>query len=345
MFDRFNKFFSKNNTHNTQLSCDDVISYKNIEIQAATEQIELLQKYIKTTSVIHKFLISQKFNNIVQHVLKEKLITPDKLIQQIKIAITKDKFRPRNMPICLLALCIQDLENINGEFDTFDSRFAITKLIQEHKSDNQIRNNFNNAMLNRDILAKQFTHDWLRYLSKHKDLANKTYNANNSVSLLFYNKLFQQLAIEFCSEHDIPIDNINVKILQNWYDYELKEQSKKLNKNKTLGFVLFKNKSDITNKFTSIELRLSFDAIKNACRTEKVNLFNYMLAAFAHEMNHILDEVQPRHGSVGPQIMEIDSKIYVNGDTNKKEYSKSATEISSFTIQDEIIRQLKQYIR
>jgi hypothetical protein len=62
-------------------------------------------------------------------------------------------------------------------------------------------------------------------------------------------------------------------------------------------------------------------------------------------MNHILDELQPRHGCVGPQVMTLDNKTYTDAYINKQAYFQSATEISSFAIQDAIIRQLKQYCR
>ena len=343
MFNICNNSIFRKKTHNIALLCDDFDSYKNIEVQEAQQQIQLLTKYICTNSLIQKHLIFRKFNNIVQYALSNKIIEPDTLIKQIKTAINKDKYRPRNLPICMLALYTQDLENIHGDFNTFDNRFV--KMQKDHTSKNKIRQSFNSAILNRNILSKQFAYDWIRYITQHEQLAKTTKKANNSLSILFYNKLLKKLADDFCAEHNIPTNNIDIQIVQNWYYSALRHHGTELEKKNVQGITLFKNKSDITNKYATIQVIISFNEIQKTSRKKKINLFDYMLAAFAHEMNHILDELQPRHGCVGPQVMTLDNKTYTDAYINKQAYFQSATEISSFAIQDAIIRQLKQYCR
>lgn len=343
MFNNRSNFIFRNKTHNTQLLCGDFSTYKNIEIQDAQQQIKLLTKYIHTNSSIQKRFIFKQFNDIVQHVLNKKIIEPTTLIKQIETAIDKDKYRPRNLPICMLALYTQDLENIHGDFDTFDNRFV--KMQHNHISKNKIRQSFNSTILNRKSLSRQFAHDWTRYIARHEQLAKTTKNANNSMSILLYNKLFKKLADDFCTEHNIPTNNIDIQVVENWYYSDLRHHGTELEKKKVLGITLFNNKSDITNKYDKIQVILSFNGILKTSRKEHIKLFDYMLSALAHEMNHILDEIQPRHGCVGPQVMTLDNKTYAGGHTDKQAYFQSATEISSFAIQDEIIKQLKQYCR
>jgi len=67
-----------------------------------------------------------------------------------------------------------------------------------------------------------------------------------------------------------------------------------------------------------------------------------MIGIFAHEMHHALDYQKPRQGALGPQIYEIDQKTYVRPAQDEKAYHDSATEKSSYTIQNELYEQLKK---
>ena len=74
---------------------------------------------------------------------------------------------------------------------------------------------------------------------------------------------------------------------------------------------------------------------------KREDLFNVLVSVFAHEMHHALDFLQPRQGALGPQIERIDDKIYVEHKDDEKAYSESATEISSYEIEHELLNQLK----
>lgn len=329
----------------------------NIEIQNAKQTIDLLKLYSTAKTQEEKDALLQEISlvNYGAHILLTKQnYNASDLVKKIEQAIQLDKYRPKNMSILQLAIS-DDLEHINGDFDTVDIK--LSKMLKNNEEPTKIRDRFIRGTANIYMLAKQFSADWIRRLNNHKELSDSARNANEDTAVDSYNKLFTALTKDFCTEHNC---HINSKVITDWSTADIKP---KKGWNDTLGYqqtmpslVLPKNiseqeKTKIIEEFSknpneypdakqTSYVRLNITNIRKK-HHEPTDFFYTMISIFAHEMHHALDYQHPREGALGPQIKHIDDKTYTTPSEDINSYHASATEISSHEIQHELLNQLK----
>ncbi len=346
------------------------------ETESALQTIELLKQYKSAKTKAKKDSILKKIDKTDEYVslLLEQNIAPEELITKITKAISLDKYRPKNLPFILFAMD-KDLDYINGDFDTFDQK--LNHMVKNKENPEKIREEFKTGITNIYMLAKQFSADWMRRLSNHKDLVDtarkvekenlvdaKKHWVNNKKTaknyretriIVAYNKLFNALTKDFCNDHDCIIDT---KLVKDWttsdkkpYDlsvsgFQSRSYSLKIPKStpeakiKKIKEDFIKNYENHPNSRKESSIRINFRDF--AYNNKPENLFYVLMSVFAHEMHHALDFQQPRQGALGPQIEQIDEKIYVTRQQNQRAYYASATEISSYIIQQELLNQLKK---
>ena len=352
---------------------------QNIEIQSAEQTIDLLKKYksAKTQEERDKLLQQMdKIDGFVNRLLAK--YTPEELITNITKAISLDRYRPKNLPITLFAIN-KDLDNVGGDFDTFNRE--LSQMVKKDEAPETIRKKFTAGTINIYKLAKQFSADWIRRLNNHKDLVaaarkiteenfidaqnvwvdsiekypETIQNTSEEKIIAAYNKLFEALNKDFCEEYDCEID---AKLVKDWdtadeqpsdpttngfqskvysisYPQDLPEEEQKKIKEEFL-----KDYKNHPNTIRKSIVRVNFSRL--AYKSKPEDLFYVLISVFAHEMHHALDFLQPRQGALGPQIERIDDKIYVQHKDDEKAYHASATEISSYQIEHELINQLKK---
>ncbi len=332
------------------------IAARDIEIEIMQNDINLLNRYIAATDPETKNKISGQFHPMTRGFISHGH-KPDELITQYESAIKLNKYRPKNMSLFLLAVS-NDLNNIQGEFNTFDLK--LSQMSKDPTKDDEIRNRFNVATVNRYNLAKQFAYDWFRRLNNHNDLVAKVKNAKPGDEIAAYNALFQALARDFCDEYNLHPQSINVAAVKNWETADFKPSSPNQTgayKQNGYSITLPKDMSpeqqkSVINEFKkspkthpdAIEqkiIRLNLDFAKRNEAKNGTKTFDRMIAMFAHEMHHALDDLKPRAGALGPQIQKLDKKTYTEIQQNFDDYHKSATELSSYAIENEIINQMK----
>lgn len=328
---------------------------ENFEINAALRTVELLKQYKSAKNQAEQESILKQMDEVDAFASKMVLKMPtDELIEKIMKAISLDEFRPKNLPILLLAMN-KDLDNIKGEFDTFN--FDLSKAFKNNEPHEKIRDKFAAATASVYNLKKKFAAEWIQRLNNHKDLVNAARNASESDMLDAYNKLFDALTKDFCKEYDCIID---VKVVPNWemsdtkpdggyetglqvpmYSIRLPVNISEAEQNKRIE-EFSKNPKRYPGAFKTSAVRVSIANAKEAC-PESEDFFVYMVGVLAHEVHHALDSQNPRRGALGPQVALVDSKIYVPHSIDKVQYSKSATEISSYEIEAELKNRLRKH--
>lgn len=328
---------------------------QNIEIQNAQQAIKLLKlcSVAKTQEEKDKLLKQlEGVDKLTYLYVIKRGYEPFDLAQKIEKAIKLDKYRPKNLPIVQLALN-KYLENIHGEFDTFDN--DINKMLKNNEKPENIRDRFKAATVNIYVLAKRFSNDWVRRLNNHKDLADAARNADEKTAVDAYNKLFWVLAQDFSKEYN----NIQIhpKVVVDWANSDVKPKGEwnKVNGFQTTirgAFLKTANMSESEiqklkeecdknpDEHKVSKIRVNITNIRNKYKTPN-DFFYGMISVFAHEMHHALDWQNPREGALGPQIAHIDKQIYVPVEDNEQAYHASATEISSYVIEDTLLDHLK----
>ena len=327
---------------------------KNIEIESALRAIKLLKQYNSAKNQNEKDkLLKQLYDTDLFAYFRITKHNNDPLDLAVKMekAIKLDQYRPKNMPIVKLALS-KDLDNINGEFDTFDREMS--QMFKNKEDPNRIRDGFRAATANIYVLAKQFSADWIRRLNNHKELVDAARNAKDDESISAYNKLFNALTQDFSKEYNVCVHPL---VVANWESSDVKpngdwDKVKGLQTILKGAFLQTKDMSEDDVQRLKEEANKNPDAyivskvrvsIKNVKKQhQNPNDFFYaMISIFAHEMHHVLDWQNPRQGALGPQVALIDKQIYKPVEEDKKAYSESATEISSYTVEDMLFEQLK----
>ena len=340
---------------------DNVDTYKkmesvylrNTEIQNAFQTIGLINKYLAFPD--SDALIKLKHvNNEAYELIRQRDYPAKDLVENIKKAISLDRYRPKNMSITELAVS-SDLNNIGGEFSTFD--IDLSKMSKEPKNYSEIRERFKYGMVNLALLSKQFAKDWVRRLNNHKYLVNKARNANDENAINAYDDLFKALAKDFCDEYDCAV---NVKVVDDW---KKSEYGPKKGENKTFGYQIIlpaldvkcdseseankiykefmKNPYDYPGSYLKSIVRVNITNIRKA-HPEKDDFFYFMIGCFVHEIHHGLDGLKPHENAVGSQYYFLDTKTHIDAADNLDEYIKSATEISSYTIEKEFKKLFKK---
>ena len=337
---------------------------KSFEIEYALKIIDLLKQYESTKSIfkiIKRKQIKYQIKNINKDIyLSMDKFSPDELITRITKAVSLNRHRPKNMPIVSLALS-DDLYDVHGDFSTFD--LELSKMDRTQENPDKMREHFKQGIKNLDIMTKQFTYDWIQRLNKHKDLVQAARTAKGKKEIEAYNNLFQALVEDFVKEYnDVHIDvkmtknykscvkelkSMNIKITSseqcngthlhryNFFKPLTASQEKKLKAIKN-----FEKRPDLLPKFTRESIiRIIFDNIKTTVQPEY--LFYKIISIFVHEMHHALDLQRPNDGALGPQIYQADNEIYTSYNTDVQKYLSSATEISSYAIENELYKQLK----
>lgn len=329
---------------------------ENIEIKIAKQTIDLLKQYAVAKTQTDKDNLLKQINDI--NLIAYLSITQENydaldLATKIEKAIKLDKFRPKNKPITLLAVD-KDLENITGEFNTFDIK--LNKMFKHNEDPKKIRDRFKVGITNASILAKQFSKAWIRRINNHKDLADIARKAPKSKAVNAYNDLFFALTQDFCKEYDC---HISTKIVTDWEKSDIKPKS---DGEKTIGFLcqglsfpkdtsiqeqdkvcqdFDKNPEKYPNVYRQFFVRINITKIREN-HPEPTDFFYAVLSSFAHEMHHALDIHNPRAGALGPQISKIDQQIYTPASKDINAYHNSASEISSYKIEHELFNQLKK---
>jgi len=352
----------------------------NIEIKNAYQMIDLLKAYAaaKTKAEKDDLLQQMRSFDLGPHALLTKQnYDPMDLAARIEKAIQLDQYRPKNMPILQLAVS-DDLDRIGGKFNTFDEK--LSRMIKNNEKPEKIRDRFKGGTYNVHMLAKQFSADWIRRLNNHKDLvdiARKTdekyfadaqnhwvesierypetvENPGEEKIIAAYNKLFEALNEDFCKEYDCMID---AKLVKDWATSDQKPNDLVLdgfhNKSWLLTYPknlpeterqkmredFLKDAENHPNSRKKSIVRVNFSHL--AYKNDPQDLFYILVSVFAHEMHHALDFQHARQGALGPQIQQIDDEIYVPRRDDEKAYRESATEISSYEIEHELFKQLK----
>ena len=335
---------------------------KNVEIENVKKIVSLLKQYDSAPTQQEKDdFLKQLYNtNVGAHTLITKYgYKPVVLANRLKKAVLLDKYRPKNMSFIKLATS-KDLDNIKGEFDTFDSK--LSKMLKDKENPKVIRERFMDGVANVYFLAKQFAIDWLNMLDNHKDLVEAARNAKESEAAAIYDKLFFVLSQDFCKKYDCHIDS---RVVTDWG--ELDNRHPDLDLESTLGIhqytyglalpsglpeserekikkVFQRKPSDCPYAYKASSVRINITNVRKK-RPEPTDFFYSMICFFAHEMHHALDYEHPRQGALGSQIEYIDGLLYtlpsktLEKDTNA--YYESATEISSYNIQHELYSQLR----
>jgi len=288
--------------------------------------------------------------------LTEHSFTPAQMITGLEKAIKLNKFRPKNMSLTQLAVS-KDLDYINGEFDTFDRK--LSQMFKNKENPIKIRKRFVAGTSNIYLLSKQFTSEWMQMFNKHKKLVAAARMAKAENAFDTYNKLFQTLNKDFCKKYDCHID---FKIITDWaqsnvqpnkkgwattsgfhqgaYGLDIKNKMSIMKTHKILN-KFHKNPSTCPGAYRESAVRINITNVR-AFHPKQSDFFFTMLRIFVHEMHHALDYIHPRKGALGPQIERIDTKIYVDPTENKNAYYNSAAEISSYTIESAVYKQLQK---
>ena len=329
---------------------------ENLETNSALQTIELLKKYKVAETQDKKDNILKQIKDIdgFANILLKKF-SPDELITKITKAISLDKYRPKNLPITLFAVD-ENLDYINGEFDTFD--VELSQMVKNGENPEKIRNKFKAGTVNIYVLAKQFSADWIRRLNNHKDLVDAARSASEENIIDAYNKLFAALTKDFCKEYDC---HINSKVITDWKNSDVKPDGGYDNtdgfyrnsysiaypshiseiEKKDLVDEFLKDPEKHQNAYKSTLVRVNISNVKKH-HPDKNEFFYSMVSVLAHEIHHALDWQKPRQGALGSQIEQIDKNTYVSAHADLEAYRKSATEISSFEIDHELFNQLKK---
>ena len=329
----------------------------NLEIESAIQTVELLKKYKAAKTQAEKDNLLKQMDEVdlfASKLIVQHKISPKELITKMTKAIAKDKYRPKNIPIAIFALN-KDLDFIKGDFDSFDAN--LNKMFKDKEDAKKIRNAFKAATVNVYMLAKQFSMDWIRWLNKHKKLADAARNAGEKDMVAAYNKLFNALSKDFCKKYDC---DIGVKVITDWassdvnpggdtdaccgyhhraYSMSYPADMPEAEKDKLIQDFLNDPKNHPNTRKASL-VRVNITTVKKF-NPDRNEFFYKMISVFAHEMHHALDYQNPRQGALGPQIEQIDMKTYVPENVDKKAYYESATETSSYTIDRELFKMLK----
>lgn len=329
--------------------------YLNLELRNIKQTIWLLKQYKLAVSDKQKNKLIQKMRSLdmpADRLLQE--FTPEQLITKFKKAIALYNYKPKNLHMALFATS-KDLDYIGGEFSTFDRN--LSQMAKNKEETHKIQERFKYGMTNNNLLSRQFSDYWISLLKKHCKLINVIRNTNPDYIMDAYNVLLHVLNYEFCKYYNCIIDT---KIVSDWELSDIKPETNQdtysaLHGN---GTVLHLNANipeheriRITEEFkkdpknhpngikTSV-VRINFSNCKKGNITPE-QLFIKIMVDCAHEMQHALDYQYPNLGMLGCQIHHLDQQTYVL-DINKKEYWKSATEISSYTIGKELLARLQK---
>ena len=335
---------------------------------------------VKTQEQKDALLFQLSVVNLWAHkALTRKHFDPLDLANRLEKAIKLDQYRPKNMNLVQLALS-KDLDHIGGDFDTFDvelskmfkdkadpdkirGRFKagtanIYTLAKQFSADwiQRLKNHKDLVDAARkageeNLVAarEQWAEDALNY---DKNMTNVPRPLCETKIIDAYNDLFNALSRDFCAEYNCIID---AKLVRNWQssDYAPKDQissgfcvpqlflalsdnlSEDEKQKQTDEF--HKDPANHPNAEKMSSVRISLSNIGFTC--DPKDLFDKIISLFAHEMHHALDHQNPRQSALGSQIRYIDAKTYNSND--KKAYSQSATETSSYEIQFELYDQLK----
>ncbi len=335
-------------------------SKRNVELEIVQKDIELLRKYVQAKGDNKRKKIHEQMHAKIQ-ILLNMGYTPDYLIPRLEKAIKLDKFRPKNTSLGLLSVN-EDLDYINGEFDTFDRKLG--KLGKDiDKNAGQIRNRFNAVTENRDILSEQFAQDWIRRLGQHKDLVDKVSNANSKTEkIAAYNELFCVLVKDFCQEYNIPEESVYVEVVENWEKRNISSSEEipafvedahgitypgglSAEEKKSILEEFKKSPKTYPGAYEKKLVWVNFDSTNKNAKNTNIPTFVLMLVHFAHEMSHVLDRLKPREGALGPQTRILDAKTYVSQSKNEAEYHKSATELAAYHVTGAMARYLKDFWR
>ncbi|MBR1380107.1 MAG: hypothetical protein IJ560_00755 [Alphaproteobacteria bacterium] len=329
---------------------------RNIETEIAKKNIVLLQKYRVAKSAATRDKILGQMNPMVVNLLQKNKFSVDEFIARIKRAIRMDRYRPRNLSVFQFAYR-DDLDFIKGEFDTFNNDLARKMKRDENAAD--IRDDFDKLTVNRYYVSYQFAHDWIRRLNKYPELVMAAKNATTQDEIAAYSALFSELTSDFCNEYNIDPHTVFVSVVTDWNT----AVSRPRGLDKTYGICMqaftmvlpsnmsraeqdaeFKKFQRAPSKYPNakpaVKVVVNIAMVKSAVKAGDV-LFYHMISVFAHEMHHALDRLGPRMGAVGPQVMVADEKTYITSEENIDEYKKSATELSSYTVQSLVLKQLK----
>ncbi len=301
---------------------------RNLELEIAWENVILLGQYQKATDPRRRKEIFDQMDGYVQIIIENGYVPLDEYATRLKRAIHLEEYRPKNLPIFEFALS-NDLDYINGNFDTFDRRLA--KMQRDGASPEEIRERFHDATPNRFMMAKQFTNDWIRRLENNRELVYGVKYAEAESQKKLYGMLFQKLASDFCDEYGFDRNLIKVRIVTDWSEVPTQSHTKNSVEGRAV-YHYFATKSDPEKEI--------LDHIDVFVLLKRPENFNYTVGVFAHEMQHVLDELAPEKGSLGPQVKKADDATYTNSDY--REYRKSATERSSHEVQKELYYALKK---
>ena len=309
-----------------------------------------------------------------------KHIEPLELAERLEKAIKLDQYRPKNMNLVQLALS-KDLDYVGGDFDTFDgelnkmfkdkadpekirNRFKagtanIYTLEKQFSADwiQRLKNHKDLVDAARKAGEENIAdvrNQWAENVMNHsaEDMANITPSEEKILNA--YNDLFYALSRDFCDEYNCIID---AKLVKDWATSDKRPEDLTLS-----GFHSPRRFLELTNDMSDAEkqkqkeeflkdpnnhpnskkmsiVRVNLSYIANT--TNPKDLFAALISSFAHEMHHALDYQNARQGALGPQISLIDAKTYVSHGKDKKAYFSSASEISSYEIERELLEQLK----
>ncbi len=328
---------------------------RDIEFELAERNLNLLVRYISETDPNKRKDLLDKMDDYVRIVVSEGYSTPFTYSTRLMKAMTLDKYRPKNTSLFQFALD-GDLDYVGGEFNTFDVN--LSRAVKNNDDPSSIRDKFDLATFNRTTLAEQFSNDWIRRLKQHPYLVEMAKKTNADLEVEAYTALFQALAKDFCDEYGFPSNILNIKVIKDWAEYTSNpadyETTTGIQRAHSWAITIPSGLSKQQKDAMLQQFTKSPETFPGAVRTSDivVNLgiikrhfpkdtFNHAVAVFAHEVNHALDKTASRRGALGPQVQRIDQQTYVDAKDNYREYRKSATELSSYEIEHNLLQKLR----
>ncbi len=310
---------------------------RNIEVENAMQQLQLLQRYTKAQTDEERLNILKMMDEDLLNIFIAQKETPTSIIPKLEMAIKKDQYRPRNQSLIWFAIN-PDLKNITGEISTFTRGIKVTP-----KNADKLRNIFGQTLSNIKNISKQYAEDIIFSLEDDipKDIIQSALEGN----IFSYNVLLTTIARDLSKlytsntnpirlEIEVLPENVQKKTLKGLH-ITTKNKKTEIETHKIIIFL---------ENIRNILIKNNKAYIKASKEQQKQIVFAEVFAVFIHEFGHFIDRTNPNYGALGTQVSKIGHKIY-DASTEEK-YLSNPTEISSRSLEKttfyKIIKWLKQ---
>lgn len=309
---------------------------KNLEVENAKQQIELLRRYNAAQTDDESRTIVQMLDKDLLDIFINTPETPSGIIPKLEMAIEKDKFRPRNQSLIWFALN-PDLEYINGDFSTAMPGRKVTKQTDQ----DALRTVLSKTLSNTQNVSKQYASDIIYSLNEIlEDHIQSALNGN----LYAYETILTTIAQDLTENHGDKNAFVRLEV----------EVSPDHGPSKTTAgrhLVLTNKKTGVKKHkiiiyLNNIKYMLNKVSKKFAVASpteQQQMIFTEVIATFAHEFGHVIDRANPNRGALGAQTSHIGEQIYDK--STRKKYLSNPTEVSSHKIEDQTRLGITQWLQ